>query len=346
MCLFPKLIKNPKYKPNKKNGGHPPFCHDVRTLYVPIGCGECMECLKKKAREWQVRMQEEIRHDRTAKFITLTFTEESLKELAQCVTGDTIEENEIATIAIRRFLERWRKKYGKSVKHWFATELGHNGTERIHLHGLIWTDKSKLEIEERWQYGMIWQGQFVNEKTINYIIKYIHKRDKDHPEFKAKVLTSKGIGKGYFYRNDYKLNKYKEKETKEEYRFKNGTKCSLPIYYRNKIYTEEEREKLWIEKLNEQIRWVGGEKVSVTKGHKNYMELLKYYQKLNRAMGYGEPKNWSDKEYIKRRKDLEDKKDFKEEEKCVKIASEPIEEQIYSSASLMRGNENAWFNEY
>ena len=34
------------------------------------------------------------------------------------------------------------------------------------------------------------------------------------------------------------------------YRCKNGAKINLPIYYRNKIYTEEERELLWIQKLN------------------------------------------------------------------------------------------------
>ena len=42
-------------------------------------------------------------------------------------------EDGIATLAVRRFLERWRKKYKKSVKHWFVTELGGKFTERIHL---------------------------------------------------------------------------------------------------------------------------------------------------------------------------------------------------------------------
>lgn len=342
MCLYPRLIKNPKYKPNKKNGGRPPFCHDVRTLYVPIGCGVCMECLKKKSREWQIRLQEEIRHDNTGKFITLTFSEEALENLKK-EAGEN--ENDIATLAMRRFLERWRKKYKKSAKHWFATELGHNGTERIHLHGILFTDKTKLEIEERWQYGMIWQGQFVNEKTINYIIKYIHKQDTDHPKYVPKVLTSKGIGSGYLKRCDSKLNKYKPNETNETYRMRNGGKSSMPIYYRNKIYTEEQREELWKEKLDKKIRWVNGEKVDVSKGHKEYLELLKYHQKLNRKLGFNEPKDWDVETYEKRRKDLEDKKDFIEEEKCVKIASEPTEEQRYSHVSLIRGNEKDWFND-
>ena len=37
------------------------------------------------------------------------------------------DNNEIATKAIRLCLERVRKLTGKSVKHWFITELGHFG---------------------------------------------------------------------------------------------------------------------------------------------------------------------------------------------------------------------------
>ena len=43
MCLYPRLIKNPKYKPNKKNGGRVPPILDSRVLAVPIGCGKCLE---------------------------------------------------------------------------------------------------------------------------------------------------------------------------------------------------------------------------------------------------------------------------------------------------------------
>ena len=48
MCLYPRLIKNPKYKPNKKNGGQVPPILDSRVLAVPIGCGKCLECKKQK----------------------------------------------------------------------------------------------------------------------------------------------------------------------------------------------------------------------------------------------------------------------------------------------------------
>ena len=52
-------------------------------------------------------------------------------------------------------------------------------------------------------------------------------------------------------------------EPKETYITSQGFKMTLPTYYRNKIYTEEEKEKLWIEKLNKEERWVCGEKVSI-----------------------------------------------------------------------------------
>ena len=48
MCLYPKLIQNPKYKKNKKNGGNVPTPQDDRVLLVPIGCGKCFECMKQK----------------------------------------------------------------------------------------------------------------------------------------------------------------------------------------------------------------------------------------------------------------------------------------------------------
>ena len=48
MCLYPKLIINPKYKKNAKNQGTIPYLKDERMLYIPIGCNKCKECFKKK----------------------------------------------------------------------------------------------------------------------------------------------------------------------------------------------------------------------------------------------------------------------------------------------------------
>lgn len=288
MCLYPKLIKNKKYTKTKKNGGIVPAVLDERTLWVPVGCGNCLECRKQKARQWQSRLLEEIKTNKNAKFVTLTFSDQSIAELTE---NETLEgyalDNKIATIATRRSLERWRKKNKKSVRHWLVTELGHNGTENIHLHGLIWSDNT-IEIEEIWKYGYVWIGKYVNEKTINYIIKYVTKQDEKHKHYKSKILTSAGIGNNYVNNNiiaDWHNNKYKEKNTIETYRTRNGNKTALPIYWRNKIYSEEEREKLWIEKLDKNERWILGQKIDISNGDERYKKVLKQAQIKNKRLG-------------------------------------------------------------
>ena len=89
MCLYPKLIKNKKYLPNKKNNWNPPKCEDYRTLYVTAACGKCLECRKQKQREWLVRMSEELRSEPNAYFMTLTFSEEKLEEYKNYATAKT-----------------------------------------------------------------------------------------------------------------------------------------------------------------------------------------------------------------------------------------------------------------
>ena len=82
MCLYPKLIKNRRYVPNKKNGGVPPQCPDERLRYVTAACGKCMECRQQKQRQWLVRMSEELRQEPNAYFITLTIDDKSYSELS------------------------------------------------------------------------------------------------------------------------------------------------------------------------------------------------------------------------------------------------------------------------
>lgn len=282
MCLYTKYILNPKYKSNKKNGGKPPVLKDERVKWIPVACGKCIECRRAKAREWKVRIQEECRHDKRGIFVTLTFNEEKLENAIK--QAESNEANTVATKAIRMFLERWRKKYKESVKHWLIPELGHKGTERLHLHGILWTEKTKEEIEKRWQNGYIVTGYSMGDRCINYITKYITKNDIDRKEWVGKIHASPGIGKNY-------INSYNAKKDKENgnYRLNNGSKVALPIYFRNKLYTEDEREKMWIERIEEDTMYVCGEKIekiSTEKGEKILNEAIEYHRKRSEKLGY------------------------------------------------------------
>ena len=246
MCLYPRLIQNRKYTKTKKNGGKIPAVTDLRTTKVSVGCQNCIECRKQKAREWQIRLSEDIKELKNGIFVTLTFNTKSLIELSKGINAEGYAlDNAIAKKAVRRFLERWRKKHKTSVKHWLVTELGHEGTERIHMHGIIFTNKID-DVKNIWKYGIVHIGQWVNEQTVNYCVKYVSKIDKDHKGYVPKILCSKGLGSNYLKRYDSNINEFKGNKTNEYYVLKNGRKVNLPKYYRNKIYSDEQKEELWI----------------------------------------------------------------------------------------------------
>ena len=276
MCLYPRLIPNPKYKKNKKNKGVVPPVWDKRITFVPIGCQECMECAKKKMNEWRVRLGEEIRNNpKKAHFITLTFSEENLQKKL-----DDQSDNDFCYQELRLWTERIRKVTKKGLRYWFITEKGENFTERIHMHGIIWTDEKELETaREKWTNGIIDVGWGVSERTINYLIKYLMKGT----EFKSKIWCSNGIGRGYEKRTDAEKNKFtfKTNKTKEYYTTRQGIKTALPIYYRNKIYTEDQREMLWVEKLDRMERYIDGVRIDVSTN-----EGMKLYENIRVCLNF------------------------------------------------------------
>lgn len=329
MCLYSQPAKNRKYTENNKNGGIIPAALDIRTKWIKTTCGNCIECRKKKANDWRIRLLEDIKTNKNGKMITLTFSNEGIKEITEehtikrtdKKTGEIKKilikhlygydkDNQIATKAVRLFLERYRKEYGKSLRHWLITELGHKGTENIHLHGIIWTNKPMTEIERLWKYGFIWKGHmikgkilnYVNAKTVNYTIKYISKIDQRNKEYKGIVLCSPGIGANYISVNDI-TNAYKGKQTNETYRTDTGHKIKLPKYYRDKIYTEAERESLWLYKLDEKIKWVNGEKIDISNGEEDYKNVLQFYRRKNTELGYGGRPNENRKEHEELRRE-------------------------------------------
>ena len=83
-------------------------------------------------------------HPENAQFVTMTYSDESLTKFEQ---EDALS---VASRSIELFRKRWYKKFGRGIKHFLICELGGNDSERMHLHGIIWTDKSKEEVEQVW----------------------------------------------------------------------------------------------------------------------------------------------------------------------------------------------------
>lgn len=290
MCLYPKRILNRRFMPTRKNGYEPPVCTDERLRYINVDCGKCYECKRKKAREWKVRIAEQLKETPKAIFFTGTFTDKRIEKLSIKYGIPKENVNEIATKEVRLYMERLRKyNGGKSIKHWIVTEKGHTNTRRIHIHGIFWHENkmtlSKL-LKEQWIAGYSYQGTFVNMKTVNYIVKYLTKTDIDNPEFDGIVLASPGLGKGFLNSWDALKIKYipktETRRTTETYRLNNGQEIPLPKYYKYKLFTDKERELLWIEKIEEGYSYVMGEKFSTKtdEEEKAYQKVILYYRKL------------------------------------------------------------------
>lgn len=279
MCIAPVKIVNKRYLPTKKNGFNPPQLTDKRLYEVEVNCGKCIECRKKKAREWSIRLQEELKRDtfingekQTPLFITLTFSNEKAKELIE--KYNLIELNDIAKKAVRLMMERYRKKNKISFKHWLVTELGEE-TSRLHLHGIIWLNINKEELTKLWSYGHVDIRPYLSTAGVNYITNYSLKLDAQHAFYKPLICCSKGIGENYITDDVKILKKFNGVNTPDYYTLNNGQKVALPKYYRNKIYSEEERQQLYLLRLQKKEIFVCGVEVD-----RNDIEKI---QKLRKA---------------------------------------------------------------
>ena len=347
MCLYPIRLQNKKYTVTEKNGGNIPSLpkigkdengfdiYDERIAYVQIPCGNCIECKKQKAREWQVRLTEELKEWQYPYFMTLTFSPEELENL--CKKTNLKECNAVAEYALRHMLERWRKTHKKSLKHWFITELGHEGTERIHLHGIIFTNEiidfgvkneQKMCIWKYWKYGHVFVGDYCTRKTINYIVKYLNKIDSDHKTFKGQILASPGLGKTWIERMQKfrpELYKYKPRKTIDYYVLENGSRLKLPKYYANKLRSEEERELIWREFLDQEKETINGitYKTAETK-NSTLGNIYEKAQEENIKQGYGNnSKKWRKEEWNITKRMLQKKRREEQIEKMRKALNMP-----------------------
>lgn len=319
MCINKRLIINRKYTATTKNGGIIPPLNDIRQANVWIPCTQCYVCRRKKAREWRMRLTEDVKVNKNAKIVTLTFSTESLKELAKeggILKGYELD-NEICRIAVKRFRERWRKKYGRSIRHWLITELGHGTTEHVHMHGIVWEDEryqlednrtqkdinegiSKLikEVQIIWKYGFVGVGKwdyktgkyenYVNGRTANYFTKYVNKIDEEHKEYKQIILTSAGIGKDFLGTDRAKDNQYRGKDTQQAYNVENGGVLPMPDYFRRKMYTDEQREQLTSDMLDKESVYIEGREYKLSIGDDKINLMYKALQAKNARMGYGD----------------------------------------------------------
>lgn len=208
--------------------------------YQDVPCGKCPACFKRRVSGWSFRLLQEEKKSTSAHFITLTYDTKNVH-----ITPNGYMD--LNKRDVQLFFKRLRKCHTDEehpIKYFCVGEYG-GKSARPHFHLIIFNVHIPT-IQPAWQLGSIHYGQ-VTGASIGYTLKYMskiaripmHKNDDRTPEFGQ---MSKGLGISYLTENmlNWHLNPVKKNE-RMYLNLKDGKKVSMPRYYKNKIYTDEER---------------------------------------------------------------------------------------------------------
>lgn len=217
----------------------------MTKVSVPVPCGKCLGCRTRRSSGWSFRLSQEERRSSSAAFVTLTYNQEHVPLTA----------NKFMTLKkrdVQLFFKRLRKLNNTKIKYYVAGEYGSH-FNRPHYH-IIMFNADISTIEQAWKcdskpIGTIHVGS-VSGASIGYTLKYIskpskipmHANDDRQKEFS---LMSKGLGANYI--TEKSIQWHKQKLSERFYvPLLDGKKASLPRYYKQKMYSESELEKIKI----------------------------------------------------------------------------------------------------
>lgn len=218
---------SPWVKEDKKTGSN-----------YTLPCGKCPDCLAKRASGWSFRLLQEEKICSSALFLTLTYNTDHVP-----ITNKgymTLNKTDP-----QKFMKRLRKLHTTTLKYYTVGEYG-GKSKRPHYHLILFNAHEGL-ISKAWTLGDIHYGK-VTGASIGYCLKYMskpsqipqHKNDDRLPEF---GLFSKGLGKNYLTIN--MINYHHAKVLDRMYcTLQDGKKISMPRYYKDKIYDENQREQI------------------------------------------------------------------------------------------------------
>lgn len=204
--------------------------------YIPVPCGRCPECLKRRSMQWTFRIAKEAENCISALFVTLTYNTSTVP-----ITKNgfmTLDKEHVKTL-MHKLRSYHAEKNLPKLRYYICGEYGGN-RQRPHYHAII-LNCNVQAILDRWPYGSVHIGK-TQDASIAYTVGYLnkgkivpaHKNDDRQPEFSH---MSKGLGKGYITEPMIKFH-----WQSPEHLFltlPDGVKISLPRYYRDKIFPKD-----------------------------------------------------------------------------------------------------------
>lgn len=235
MCLTPITIKNKNPRPDD-------FAHHI------VPCGKCPECKKRRAKHWAFRLDQETKVSTSTVFLTLTYADEPLTP-----SGNPT----LIKADFQKFMKKLRHK-AEGIKYYMCGEYG-SKTMRPHYHAIIFNLPYAMTVNSQylvdlWQHGHVHFGTG-QTASYYYVANYMDKQTPhalmpdQQPQYSA---MSKNLGINFL--SDQKVKYYKNRLLGYVLS-QNGQKISMPRYYKDKLYTKEERKMIaeHYEKLRQEI---------------------------------------------------------------------------------------------
>jgi len=217
------------------------------TSALPVPCGRCPPCKKRRVDGWVFRLLQEQDCHKTAHFVTLTYNTAQVP----------VSPNGWMTLCksdVPKYMKRLRKSLpGVTIKYYAAGEYGSTNL-RPHYHIILFGVPDVKYIEDSWSIdgvplGVTHVGD-VSGDSIAYCMKYI---DKSNPNglFKGWIpyvgrddrvrefaLMSKGLGSSYV---TDQVKRYHHQDYGRLFlTHRDGMKIAMPKYYRKLIYDADD----------------------------------------------------------------------------------------------------------
>lgn len=228
---------------------HSPFYTKAtsRSYSIPLNCGKCPYCKKRRVSSWVFRLLEEEKVSSSSHFVTLTY---DTRHIPISKKGRmTLNKKDW-----QLFMKRLRNTQSEKIRYYMAGEYG-TKNYRPHYHAIIFNLQDINAVQEAWQahepltgkksqIGSIYIGT-VSGASIAYTAKYIDK-DKQIPAYKGDdrvpefSLMSNKLGLNYL---TPQIVKWHKSDLSRMYcTLQGGIKIAMPKYYRDRIFTEDEKE--------------------------------------------------------------------------------------------------------
>lgn len=230
-CISPISIKNPNLIKRQK----------IPTIAVV--CGRCNNCLRKKANDKTFQLAIAENNALSAYFITLTYNDTELYKQQEGIMENYPEVN---ARDVQLFLKKLRKYQNKiypnspKIKYYAVSEYSPIGRPHYHIIMFNLQLEPKNQLDKIWAKGHVHIGD-VTKQSINYVTHYVFEKRENKPlnEYYQRKnefsLSSINLGEEYLQNKKYHV------DNKTFLALVNGHTYSLPKYYKDKMFTQNEK---------------------------------------------------------------------------------------------------------